>query len=231
MDYFRKQGFFPSTDQIAANKDIGSAFYQMIMLPGQALGNLLLKTLVAKSNKKMTSDKVKAMVTQLAISQIVEIFNQYGPIVPVNKKWCENRMDPIGDLLLTDMHYWQRRAVGNNMVSNIPTIVAMFAYWCGRFGHLAETQPSYAFFFSIEWMSVYQQSYKALVKAPEKNWPRIWMDFYPKFTVIGGEKKGIRCSKTTSPFRPKGRKVHILRKQRRSCTLKPTRKPSRNSWR
>ena len=103
----------------------------MIMLPGQALANLLLKTLTAKSSKNFSVDKVKGIVTQLAISQIVEIFNQYGPIVPVHEKWGI-QVSPtemgVGELLLRDMHYWQRSEKGTNVVSNIPTIVAYLPF-------------------------------------------------------------------------------------------------------
>jgi hypothetical protein len=185
----------------------------MIMLPGQALANLLLKTLTAKSKKNFSVDKVKGIVTQLAISQIVEIFNQYGPIVPVHEKWGI-QVSPtemgVGELLLRDMHYWQRSEKGTNVVSNIPTIVALFAFWCGRFGHMAKKEPDRAFLFSIEW-DVYKQSYTDLDKSPDKNWPGMWKEFLPKFTVIGGEQKResllkkhpLSSTKRKTPFTPK----------------------------
>ena len=191
IDYFQKQGFFPTGDRTGSevHSSIGNAFYKMIMLPGQALGNLLLKCIVAKSKKNVSTDKVKGMVTQLAISQIVDIFNQYGPIVPVHKKWYGDfGMPAVAGLLLADMHNWEREARGTDAVSNIPTIVALFAYWLGRFGHKAKEEKDRAFLFSMEW-SVYMQSYKDLEKKPDQNWPEIWNDFLPQFTVIGGKEK------------------------------------------
>jgi hypothetical protein len=83
------QGFFPLDDDAARSVPLrvfGKAFYQMIILPGQALGFLVLKNLTARDpSSKLKTKLFEGLILNLAISQVVTLFNQYGPVVPVSK--------------------------------------------------------------------------------------------------------------------------------------------------
>jgi hypothetical protein len=185
------QGFFP-LDAAGGNiplKVYGKAFYQMIMMPGQALGFLVLKNLTARNpHKHLNSEVFTGLILNLAISQVVAIFNKYGPVVPVSKHLQVNKMERFSQLLLIDMYYWQRAESegGVHMSSNIPTIVALFAYFSGLFGHRASEDPEMkdqSHLFSIEYATFYHD-----LCLKHQNGGSAWrkdaMKFDPKFTII-----------------------------------------------